>query len=844
MRQGGGRIRHPGPLRANDVSRFPGLRRFPSPGCYFVVGVLFVVLLYSAGLFPGPAGAPVRAPPPAITPAALVGNVTGSVFGSRGPGTTPVPLPGVEVNATDPDFVTTVASSVTNASGEYALTVPPGFYYIWSHRSGAWGGGGVPDRINVSAGNQTVNLTAYPYLGYGNSTLVLPDWNRLAPYLHKGNAMDSQQPMLSWSQDGAFYVNATDQLVFYSFPNRTVTDIAPWVPLYENVMNYAGWENEEFLTPDGSWVYGLGCLASCTSSTHVTLYAVNVSTGRTFEYNWTTVDGNLTTNAQVNLVGTEGNLSTAVLIDDKGHLWLYSLWNGTEWRGPALPYFEANNIYWIPYLSSYVNVEAEGATTDGIDQWALHGPGDGTTFTDVFSSHYGSGFLSNAVTGPAFNLSSRTLVFDSFSKGSWYTFEYNVTPGNVLDDLTVLDAQVPGISTYADEKLTIDITADEHRASLLEGGPAFSAAFWPFFDNRSFVVDPFSQVFYDTNQTPGVFYNTTNSPDQAAASSDSEDGLYFNASYLISPGAYDCDAGTCPINGGNGSAIGTIWWLWKVGGPEFPTPVTAPLSQDAAPGPITVTNSTGATNVQLNWTSPDVGQYPLLNYTVEWGLTPGSYSHSVSMPSAAQGFNITGLPPQGPVYYAVTTWNLHWHGPVVQGVATIQEDRPVAPTGLAAMEVTVNSLTLQWLAPPQFVSSYALLWGTVCGAPTDVTNLSAIPHVFLAGLRPHTLYCFVVQAWNQVGGSPLSAHLLVLTGSEFVGRHVPVVPTIPYVPPPAVHPTGPPCGGFCFPSVPNPGQPQYWAGAAVALTGGVLALRGRRAIGGATLALGILLFFL
>ena len=624
MRQGGGRIRHPGPLRANDVSRFPGLRRFPSPGCYFVVGVLFVVLLYSAGLFPGPAGAPVRAPPPAITPAALVGNVTGSVFGSRGPGTTPVPLPGVEVNATDPDFVTTVASSVTNASGEYALTVPPGFYYIWSHRSGAWGGGGVPDRINVSAGNQTVNLTAYPYLGYGNSTLVLPDWNRLAPYLHKGNTMDSQQPMLSWSQDGAFYVNATDQLVFYSFPNRTVTDIAPWVPLYENVMNYAGWENEEFLTPDGSWVYGLGCLASCTSSTHVTLYAVNVSTGRTFEYNWTTVDGNLTTNAQVNLVGTEGNLSTAVLIDDKGHLWLYSLWNGTEWRGPALPYFEANNIYWIPYLSSYVNVEAEGTTTDGIDQWALRGPGDGTTFTDVFSSHYGSGFLSNAVTGPAFNLSSRTLVFDSFSKGSWYTFEYNVTPGNVLDDLTVLDAQVPGISTYADEKLTIDITADEHRASVLEGGPAFSAAFWPFFDNRSFVVDPFSQVFYDTNQTPGVFYNTTNSPDQAAASSDSEDGLYFNASYLISPGAYNSDAGTCPINGGNGSAIGTIWWLWKVGGPEFPTPVTAPLSQDAAPGPITVTNSTGATNVQLNWTSPDVGQYPLLNYTVEWGLTPGS----------------------------------------------------------------------------------------------------------------------------------------------------------------------------------------------------------------------------
>jgi len=167
-------IQRPGsPVRASAPLYAP--RGFPSPGCYIVVGLLFLVILYSAGLFPSPSGTTTgHTAPPSLAPAATVGNVTGYVFGSRGPGTAPIPLPGVEVNATAVDFVTTVASSITNSSGGYSLTVPPGNYYIWSSRSGAWGGGGVPDWISVSAGNTTLNLTAYPYVGYGNATFVLP----------------------------------------------------------------------------------------------------------------------------------------------------------------------------------------------------------------------------------------------------------------------------------------------------------------------------------------------------------------------------------------------------------------------------------------------------------------------------------------------------------------------------------------------------------------------------------------------------------------------------------------------------------------------------------------------
>ena len=809
-------------------------------GLVVAIGILIALPAIAAQDHPTPE--PRSIPLIGLTPATTNFTVGGHVFGSYGPGRTPVPLAGVEVTATAPDFSTAVATSLTNQTGAYSLEVPPGQYYVWSNQSGSWGGGGIPDRINVSAGNETVNLTAYPYLGYGNATFVLPGWNRLAAYLNRGNVMDGQQPILSWTQDGAFYVNSTDQLVFYSFPNGTVTEIAPWVALYENVMDYAGWENEEFITPDGSWVYGLGCLTSCTPTTHVTLYAVNVTTGKTVEHNWTTVEHAFEDNAQVNLVGERGNLSTAVLIDQHGNTSFYNLWNRTQWSGPTLPFFEANNIYWIPYLSSYVDVQAHGSPSDGIVQWELVGPGDGTGFASVFSSTYGSGFLTNAVTGPVFNVSSRALVFDAFSKGAWYTFEYSVTPGNVLNELTVLDAQSPGSSVYADEKLTLDITADEHRGSLVYNSTSFAGAFWPFFGNRSFVVNPFTQEFYETNQTPGVLYNLTYSPDQESASSDTVDGLFFNGSYLISPGAYDCDSGPCPIDGGGGYPNGTVWWLWQLGQPEFPTPVTAPLAQAWAPSGMLVTNSTTSTSVQLRWTTPTSGQYPLLNFTVAWGLAPGGYPNTTTVSSLARGYIITGLPPEVRVYFEVTAWNLHWSGST-GGSALLPEGPPIRPTDLHAVDITAKRLTLRWTPPPESVVNYTVFWGPQCGSPERRMNLSAAPSATFSGLLPETEYCFEIRAWNPYGSSPVTAGILVRTLGEVGARHLPPGPTIPYHPP-AVEPSLPACGGFCFPSTPNPGELQFWAGAAVAAMGATTIATGRRAIGGVTLAVGLLVFFL
>ncbi len=812
-----------------------------------LIGAVLVGLLAVPSLTPSAAHGPGPAPDAPHGPALAVelnATIRGFVYGSTGPGAALSPVVGVNVTATEPDFHTIAGSSITNGSGGYSLTVPPGRYYVWSNSTPLWGGGGEPDLVNVSAGTTSLNLTAYPYLGYGNVTVVLPGWNRLAAYMHDGNVMDSQQPVLSWTQDGAFYVNATDQLVFYSFLNQTVTDIAPWLPLYTNLMDYKGWENEEFITSDGAWIYGLGCLASCTTATSATLYAVNVTTGRTFEHNWTSEDSTLLENAQVNLVGEEGNLSTAVLIDDTGRTWFYNLWNQTAWDGPILPFFEANNIYWIPELTSYIDVQAEGSTADGIVQWRLAGPGDGTGFDEVFDGHYGSGFLTNAVTGPSFNISSRALAFDCFSKGAWYTFEYAVTPGGVLGTRTVLAAQTPGSSTYPNERLTLTVEADEHRASLVEDAPSFSAAFWPFFDNNSFVDNPFGQEFYETNQTAGVFANATYSPDQAGGSSDSADGLYFNGSYLISAESTDCDGGSCPINGADGFSNGTIWWLWRVGQPEFPSPADAPIAQTTGPGAVTLTgNTTTSTTATIQWSAANSEIDPLLNYSIRWGISPGQYTGSASEPASVRQYTITDLPAGVEVYFAVTAWNLHWHGPDAIGDALLLPGPPVSPTSLRELFVTSRSATVTWVPPPENVSSYTVFWGRSClrlGA-TNVTisGLRAI----ITGLSPASSYCVGVDAADAYGTSPLSTSLSIVTLGKRGGHALPSVPDIPFTPV-GVQPSRPTCELLCFPSIPTPYQVQFWAGPAVMVIGGGLVVQGRRAGGAALLLVGVVLFFL
>src|SRR5579871_3465200 len=294
-------------------------------------------------------------PLPPAGPTTLV-EVRGTLRAAAPPGGMGPPLVVVEA-ARYPcegyDACQILASTTSEANGSWSLWVPSGRYLLSTNGTGGYGG--ATASVNVTTPPVApVPLVADPQIVYENATFVLPDWNPLAGYAANCNlplpcpgvrvpgGSGGQVPLTSWTQDGAFYVNTSLELVFYSVANRSVRAIAPWVPLHDDLMSYDGVEDTEWITADGSYVYEFGCATSCTNDSPVSLYAVNVSTGRTFEGTLRGVDGELFyRNAQMDLIGPEGNLSIASIIDQSGIDIGYDLWSGAQWDLATLPYFEA-----------------------------------------------------------------------------------------------------------------------------------------------------------------------------------------------------------------------------------------------------------------------------------------------------------------------------------------------------------------------------------------------------------------------------------------------------------------------------------------------------------------------
>ncbi|MCI4368196.1 MAG: fibronectin type III domain-containing protein [Thermoplasmata archaeon] len=632
-------------------------------------------------------------------------SVSGRLDGFRGVKHPLVPMGGVNVTAVSqygclgtpsPTSCPYQNSTTTDALGDFRLNVSAGSYFLFVPNSSAFGGAVSP--VSAGWGGSVVNLRVYPYRPYGNATYLLPAWSNLTGYVDQPGA--TQNPVTSWTQDGAFYVNATDTLVFYSFANRSVQAIARWVPLYTNVMAYAGVENEEFATQDGSYVYGFGCLSACLSSSPVTFEAVNVSTGARSLFNFTGFKvGNTTANFQANLVGYHGNDSIAVAAQSNGQLWEYSLWNHTEWAGARLPFFEANNLYWVPFLNGWINIQAEGSSADGLQEWQIT---PGGSFVRTFNGIYANAFRSDAVDGWAYNVSSHRFMFTSASHSLTLTDTYSVDPGNGTLLSLVHQAKFNNPS-FPNSTVGPTVTSDQFRGQIITSGPVFTTAYSSGFYNDSFLDSPTTGLFYDTNQSPfprEVYY-----PNQANAlrgflDSWAVDGLFVNASYLITPDSYTCTGFSgrvidhqCPIRGtAAGTQAGTVYWLWQMGLPALPFPATASLSQSRAPSAPVLTVSPRATALLLSWSTPIEGANPIVNYTLEWGPANTGISHAVNLPGGAHRFTIGNLQSNWTYAYQLTAWNLHWAGTPASGMASTGPLRPQHPMpGPGAPGIVVSS---------------------------------------------------------------------------------------------------------------------------------------------------------
>jgi len=695
----------------------------------------------------------------ALSPVVEFSGVTGYVYANTNYYSNTAPLSGATVTIVD-DCVslesmscTTVAILATNASGFFGtnLAAGAGYYAIVTPDPTPGplapnGFGGAVDRFTApDASPLTINV--YPMVPYGNATIVLPGYNCLAAdvdnYADQGPGCEN--PVLSWTQDGAFYLNTTNELVFYSFVNHTVDPVCPWRPLYQGFPDYSMIPTELLITQDGAYIYSWGAFNS--SSANVTVEAVNVTTHRVFLYNYSGVTtSDVVSNGVVELTGWDGNDSQAVLILENGEVLDHDLWgSGTSYIG-TLPFFEANNIYWIPELNAFINVEADGNTGDYVEELQLTGPAASSAAFALSQTYLGqwttAGIVVNGVNGVSFNVSSRQLSVQPENSG----LVYSVLPDGTLSTLlTVTNLDPDGACGC----IPIGSSSESDRPLLIASGPQLSHNYNGSVNNSWLTsMTPGHIGFYSSNESPWVYNPHASFGTAYSWSQWYQDGQFVNASYIISAESYDCSGfspGSCTINGGDGAAVGTIWWLWKLGLPEFPYPATNPIADAMAPAPTVVTSIAPATtSATVTWAPP--GNDAILNYTVTWSPVTGGSPHYLSVPGSERTFTITGLAPSAAYDVAVYAWNLHWHGSSggLSTFTTVPEASDLAVTGAG-----IANVSLDWSNPPAGTfTNLTVEYGTTPGVWTGRASVGEVTSYDVTGLRPSTRYYFVILAWN------------------------------------------------------------------------------------------------
>ncbi|HTT25976.1 MAG TPA: fibronectin type III domain-containing protein, partial [Thermoplasmata archaeon] len=500
------------------------------------------------------------------------------------------------------------------------------------------------------------------------------------------------------------------------------------------------------------------------------------TTGRSFN---TTILGLTETsfaqNGQVDMIGESGNMSIASVIDAGGLDIGYNLWNRTQWNLTRLPFFEANNIYWVPQLESYFDIQAGGAFTDRLVQLRLEGPAPGTELVPVASTTFSKLYRTNGVNGLVFNATAQTLAFTAQNAtGSAITLLYAVAPNGTLGGL--LRSWGNATSHFGSGSNTSaypNVESSEHRPTYPSDGPAY-AGFWNgWFQNRSWLVDSGTGNWFDTNQTfnhpdPSGYSYKENHLNPSAL-----EGLFLNATYALIPWSYDCRTtkAMCPIlgNAATPGGPGTVWWTWRQGAPEFPYANTSGLAQTAPPSdPAGFDLSTFGRTIAVNWTPPDRDGSPLLNYTLFYGTTAGSLNHSLSIPPQATSAEF-GAPLPGTLYYVeLQAWNLHWHSPGVNGSittgllfgslnVTVQPDtasvtidgRSTVVSGGSASFVLVQGMHLVNVSAPGYYGNSSVVFVSWENTTTLNVSLVGIPPVLFGSVSP-------TWAAVELGGAPLA----------------------------------------------------------------------------------------
>jgi hypothetical protein len=165
---------------------------------------------------------------------------------------------------------------------------------------------------------------------------------------------------------------------------------------------------------------------------------------------------------------------------------------------------------------------------------------------------------------------------------------------------------------------------------------------------------------------------------------------------------------------------------------------------------------------------------PVTNDTLYYG-TPNSTAPfcriegAVSAGAATGGILVSGLNRYENHCFEAQAWNSAGAGPIssILNVTALYRF-PTAPTNVSVTRVGTTWVNLSWTNPGggHLINDTVLEYQSSACTLLDRRSLGSVSvGDNVTGLTRDTYYCFAVQAWNQTGGSPISATVRVVTAT-------------------------------------------------------------------------------
>jgi Fibronectin type III domain len=190
------------------------------------------------------------------------------------------------------------------------------------------------------------------------------------------------------------------------------------------------------------------------------------------------------------------------------------------------------------------------------------------------------------------------------------------------------------------------------------------------------------------------------------------------------------------------------------GTPGVPTYLQAPSS----------TSST----ISLTWINPTPSSGTLINDTIEYGTSCGTWTTHVSTGYAMNSYTVTGLSTSTTYCFAVSAWTQGGESvPSSTTTGTTAGSAPGAPSSLTLVSSSRTSLSIDWAQGTggTIVNNtvYYKASSSCTGALTALSTGGASTTFTITGLTAATQYCVVVTAWNSGGQSSQSSALVEST---------------------------------------------------------------------------------